>query len=107
MIMIQLFEEFEQDDIDGGGDMDLSLIPTWCDLLNETFKGRKVRIVLGHPGDGNFIEGVVTGFDRGTHVDMMEDIYVLLDNPWDQHSVDSGRYNKHHVRAQDRIQIIE
>jgi len=113
--MIKLFEDFEdfqQEDI--APTIDLSKIPTWLEFFSSMFEGRRVRIVLGHPDDNNYIEGDVRGFDNGTKYHGKELFYILLENvscnnEYQQYApsyTTMGHYDKHLLDPLDRIEII-
>lgn len=89
-------------------------IPTFKEMLESFLVGKRVRIVLGHVDNNEWIEGDVTGFDKGDTSfgsDDRYEIYILLENitsnnRWLDHRIETGGFNRHYLRLDDRITIV-
>lgn len=89
-------------------------IPTFKEMLESYLVGKRVRIVLGHVDNNQSIDGDVVGFDKGDKSfdsDDRHEIYILLENVTSdskhlEYSIETGRFNRHYLRLDDRITII-
>jgi len=89
-------------------------VPTFKEMLESFLVGKRVRIVLGHVENDQWIEGDVTGFDKGNNSfnsDDRHEIYILLENvttnsKWLEDRAKDGSFNRHYLRLDDRIVIV-
>ncbi len=78
--------------------------------LSSFYDSQRVRIVLGHPSNNQYVEGSVKGFEgNGGYPD--PNLYILLDNVttnshWLQDSIDRGVYSRIQICPNHRIEII-
>jgi hypothetical protein len=106
--MIKQFEDFEEEDLVPKDD--LSNIPTLAQALSTFYEGQRVRIVLGHPANNQYIEGDVRGFEGKGAYPALE-LYILLENiksntHWLDDVIAEGRYSKHQICPNHQIEVV-
>lgn len=94
---------------------------TFRNKLEEIYIGKRVKIIVGHIDNKQFILATVGGFDDAKY-DENEPFYIILNdisappcydetgydsNQWLEYPVKSGQFKRHYFRLSTFIEIID